>query len=181
MNLSSNTGSDTLHGYQWGYDEIEGKVPGKSHEILDQVYQLFVPSVFFLKDTLGALQLDTFQYAFWVQLRKGDCQTRVYYNGPFNMKGSSGSEISNDDVLIGVYPNPGDGEINLKLEGDLYGILEVKLLNAIGQTIQLGQIEKKQVQSQYKFHLANFEDGMYMLQVSGKDKQHYGVKIILKH
>lgn len=166
----------TINGYQWGYDPIVAGKPGKHVPIPGMVYQVFVPDTVYL--TPDRRHLDTTNYAFWVLLKNGECQSRVYYNGPYARQVIA-EEQEDGPAVVSVYPNPSHGDITLSIRGNMYGLIRVRLQNALGQPVYQTSVEKKIPESTHQLHLPGLPGGIYLLELVSADHQHYMVKLIV--
>jgi hypothetical protein len=172
--------STVYYGYQWGFDSIfhhPFDSLGSPQIIPGQVYQVFVPASKFL--TPNGADLDTSLFAFWIQLKRDSCKSRVYYNGPYANKYISLPESLEQDVTVRLYPNPTQGDFNIDVAGNLYGNINIRLSDLMGQPVFKTQIVKKQAESIHPIHLPALPEGVYMLQLSGEDQQQYVIKLII--
>jgi hypothetical protein len=168
-------------GYQWGYDlKILDTLLGPPQSILNQRYQIFTPSDDFLIDTLSKVQLDTFTYCFWVLVKKGVCQSKIYYNGPYKNKTALIIDKTSE-VAITINPNPASEYFDLNLVGNIYGNIQLKLINNLGQQVyQLSFIKKQQDFSQ-RIKLNDLQNGVYHLELNSPDQQSVSAKIVVYH
>lgn len=168
------------NGYQWGYDvKINDTTLSAPHEISNQMYQVFVPASEFLIDTLSQIQLDTFNYCFWVLLKRGDCQSKVYYNGPYAPKKIAADSTSDPWLGINVFPNPATGSFNITLHGKIYGEIETKIYNTLGEIVFENSFTKKLYESTQKVIVKDFPNGIYYLELRGKDKQKISTRVMI--
>jgi photosystem II stability/assembly factor-like uncharacterized protein len=84
------------------------------------------------------------------------------YNGPGTGIGSIEAEKGN----IRIYPNPAQAFIILHTGGNIYGALQVKVMDAAGRLILHTAIQAQR-NGQYKLDTESLVPGFYLLQVSG--------------
>ena len=178
--------------YRWGADSIvydsarqiltnPGLIPG-------QVYQFFVPEPRFITPATGTApeQLDTVNYAFWVQVIEVSpsdsviCYTRVYYNGPYcsSCRGKQNEEIISAEIRATLWPNPVREYFDLKLSGAIYGQMDVSLVNSLGQTIDQRILVKEDAEQLFRYDLDHMPSGIYQLFIRGNRGQMVTVKFI---
>ncbi len=169
-------------GYQWGYDSLFYKnnfndtLTGPPVEIAGQVYQFFIPPTeFILNDSLNV-----HDYAYWVLLGNGECKSKVYYNGPYAQKPVAQQPIDNT-VALSVYPNPTANHLNVTLSGNIYGSIEAKILNALGEQVFTSGFQKKQPEIKQLINIGNIPDGIYFLELTSSDHQRLTTRIIVNH
>jgi uncharacterized protein YggE len=171
---------DPLIGYQWGYDSIislAGKSFGPPVPIQDQVYQFFIPGTKFLN---GQGDLDTTKYLYWVALRKGDCYSKVYYNGPY---------IGNNLVVVPpsasprlqVIPNPNNGTFEIILSGNIYGNVQARIFNVTGQVVYMKRFSKFTPYADEKFTAGNLASGIYFIELYSSDLKKVVSRFIIQH
>jgi hypothetical protein len=77
---------------------------------------------------------------------------------------------SKDDANISIFPNPATNETNLKIKADNAGVSNVKVINAIGQTVYTKQITVNPGTSNVKLDTKEFANGVYFVIIeSGKN------------
>lgn len=171
---------DADSGYQWGYDNLFYKnndtISGPPIDIPGQIYQFFIPSSQFIYHD----SLNEHDYAYWVLLTKSECKSKVYYNGPYAHK-SIPIETTDNVVGVDVYPNPSAGDLNISLHGNIYGNINAKIYNALGQTVYETRYEKKQAEINQVINLNKILDGIYMLELTSSDHQRITKRVIVSH
>ena len=176
---------DPGNGYQWGYDSVISNSPdsmifGPPIFIPTQVYQFFVPAAQFLYTIDNAPVLDTTNYLFWVLLKKGDCYTKVYYNGPYALR--RGQVIPPDNtVQLQVFPNPNKGSFEIALKGNIYGNIEANIYNALGQVVFRKKFEKVTPEINEKFSAYNLPAGLYYLVLYSSDLKKVVSRFVIQH
>jgi len=161
---------NSLTGYQWGYDTIMRTSPGSAFglpvPVQDQVYQFFIPSPKFI-DSANNL-LDTTHYLYWVMLQNAGCYTRVYYNGPYANRAIPVASPDNI-VQLQVIPNPNNGKFRISLKGNIYGKMDAKIYNPMGQVV-FGKSFMKIVPNVTEiFNTGNLPGGFYSLILQSSD------------
>ncbi len=87
---------------------------------------------------------------------------------------ASNNTLENNNSMS-VYPNPGNGLINIRIPKSLKGkMIKIRVLNAIGQIIS--EFEKK-ANRQFQLDLSNFNSGIYSISLEGNGER-YSKKII---
>ncbi len=184
--------------YHWGYDSIE-VVNGNTKRLVrpqffngqdgqdTQVYQMFVPAARFIQPANGQdpEQLDTVHYAYWVQVIKlsptDTCYTRVYYNGPYcTFCGNRPvEEPVSETVMASLWPNPSAGSFNVSVSGNIYGKIDSKVINAVGQTVLQRTLLKENPKQEFSFSEEEIPPGLYQLQLLGNRGEKVSVKFVV--
>lgn len=165
-------------GYQWGYDlKINDSTLGPPQNILNQVYQVFIPESKYLNGN----QLDTITYAFWIFLKNGECSSKVYYNGPYAPKKLAADNISDNTAGVAVYPNPSQGNFNFSVFGNIYGNIETTVYNTLGEIIYRTVFEKKTSETTQTIEQLYLPDGMYLLELNSSDHRRLTARIIISN
>jgi hypothetical protein len=177
----SDNSLDSGDGYQWGYDSLMRTNPVKAYSspktLPGQVYQVFVPQSRFLNSTNG---LDTVTRAFWVSLRKGDCYSRVYYNGPYAAGRFIPGPPEDNTVRLKVIPNPNGGDFRISLEGNIYGNVHAHIFNAVGQIVyNVGFTKSVPIISQ-PFNTGQMPDGLYYIEISSSDLKKVQTRFVIQ-
>lgn len=174
------------HSYQWGYDEIldidavtMDTLLGPPHEIAGQVYQFFVPETKFINSTNTDVATD--KYCFWVLLKRGDCQSKVYYNGPYAPPGKLTDEGSTASIKLKAYPNPTTGSFQVLLTGNVYGAIDTKIYNTLGEVVFTSSFIKNNFESSEYFKDLNLPNGIYHLELISTDHQKAVARIVVAH
>lgn len=175
---------DAGDGYQWGYDSIISNSPelifGPPVSIPGQVYQVFIPEAKFIVTVDNTPTLDTTNYLYWVLLKKGDCYTKVYYNGPYARR--LGQVIPTDNtVQLKVYPNPNKGSFEIALKGNIYGNIEANIYNALGQVVFRKKFVKVTPEINEKFNAYNLPTGLYYLVLYSSDLKKVVSRFVIQH
>ncbi|MBK9731646.1 MAG: T9SS type A sorting domain-containing protein [Chitinophagaceae bacterium] len=165
-------------GYQWGYDlKMNDTILGPPQNIPGQVYQVFVPESKYLSGS----QLDTSTYCFWVLLKRSDCQSKVYYNGPYAPPGKLIDEGTDAAIKLKTYPNPTTGSFNLLLTGNMYGSIETKIYNTLGEVIFITSFIKNNYESNETIKDLNLPNGVYYLELESSDHQKKATRMVVAH
>ena len=171
---------NSVDGYKWGYDS---KLDRKPHFIDGQVYQVFVPTERFLDTTAGSnpslTYLDTTHYWYWVQVYKGSCESKIYYNGPYRPKHFVKYDFVPDVMSVDILPNPNNGTFEISIKGNIFGTVQIKLFNTLGQTIYQKNVEKVLGIENYSMELNDLNKGIYMLEIDGMFEERILSKVII--
>ncbi len=170
----------SVRGFRWGYDSVAVNKILKSAFIPGQVYQAFIPSSQFSNGSV----LDTVKYWYWVMVydlgaNNDTCKTKVYYNGIFLRQGSP--EIIPDDILAIVAPNPNDGNFILKLQGSIYGNINVRIIDMLGRVQSDMAFIKTDPKQNFDIHPEKIAAGLYSVLVTGENGEKVVVKCIVKN
>jgi hypothetical protein len=95
------------------------------------------------------------------------------------LKNTNAGATASGEYLLSVYPNPGKGIFNIRLENDLQGQVNIKVVNSLGSIV----FEEKSVAMdkllQKTLNLGGLPNGIYILSVEG-GQQIIQKKIILE-
>ncbi len=160
---------NTLDSYRWGFDDKTTLSPSFFD---NQIYQIFMPD-----DTLliGGL-LDTTKFYYWVLVEKNGCHSKIYYNGPYKNPKRIKEEITSGEVTSTIIPNPNNGNFEFNLSGKIYGTVDLRIFNSIGQLVSLTQYEKTLSSQNFTLRLPRLNQGMYFIKVSDV----YGERLVSK-
>jgi hypothetical protein len=164
---------NTVDGYQWGFDSLPSLKP---FNVSGQVFQSFSPAQqFIIQDSLNVKN-----YAYWVKVRKGDCITKIYYNGPY---ASRIENLNQEDIPIEitstVLPNPNNGLFNVKLSGGIYGEIDLKIVNVFGQLVNEKLFMKTEPVAYYSLDMRSFSKGIYFIFINGVGGEKVTSKFII--
>ena len=151
---------NTVESYQWGYDSILTLEP---HNIPGQIYQAFAPDP--MSQFISGDSLNTTTYAYWVRISSGSCFTKVYYNGPYATRFEPVEQVP-DEITSIIYPNPNDGNFTLRLSGAIYGELDIKIINMLGEVVSQIQDIKTDPGQEYPLQILNINKGVYFIYVN---------------
>jgi len=172
---------DSGDGYEWGYDSLLRTSPNRAYSapklVPDQVYQFFIPESRFLNSNN---ELDTAARAFWAQLRKATCETRVYYNGPYAARRIPVAPAEDNTVRLKVIPNPNDGDFRISLEGNIYGNVHARVCNALGQVVSNAHFTKSIPVISEQFNTSHLPNGLYYIEVSSSDLKKAQTRFIIQ-
>ncbi len=171
---------DSLVGYQWGCNLRDAANPNYLYEgisLVGQAYQLFVPNDSMIKNN----QLDTTKYAFYVELKNGECQSKIYYNGPYKNRPALVNNALDNTVSLSVFPNPASDDLNVQLSGKIYGKITATCYNFIGQIVFQEGFEKKQAEVKHNIKLNKIPNGIYLLELISSDYQKVTTRISIYH
>jgi hypothetical protein len=69
-----------------------------------------------------------------------------------------------------VYPNPFDNEVNIRVQSNYQGKVQIVIYNAIGMNIGKHEMEKNEVQALYSLDLSQQAHGTYFIQITEGDR-----------
>ncbi len=176
---------DLTDGYQWGYDTILSGRPNPAYgpptKIPDQVYQFFIPEKRFITTSGNEPILDTMHYAYWILLHNGNgCFSRVYYNGAF-VDGRIQYVPPVDSVKLLVFPNPTNGKFKIDLSGNIYGKIDAKIYNSMGQVVFSKNFTKITPAINEDFNTYHLQGGVYFLVLNSSDLKKVVSPIVIQH
>jgi len=146
------------------------------------------PSIIFEGGNLIATQVENAQYEWFYNNTaigtgrtipsRGDGQYYVRLNTGLCAATSRVAEIKNGKMAyvgienftnsaigVKVYPNPANTELNVQLNFDLSGNVELILISSLGVKLRTLNIEKNEPTIVYNFDICNLPAGLYLLQV----------------
>ncbi|MEI7983059.1 MAG: T9SS type A sorting domain-containing protein [Bacteroidota bacterium] len=85
------------------------------------------------------------------------------------MKSAAGGSLTGESSLF-VYPNPGKGIFNLRLEKELQGVVNLKITNALGAIVYEEKgitIDKAMSKT---IDLSGLSNGIYILSAEGEQE-----------
>jgi hypothetical protein len=87
--------------------------------------------------------------------------------------GSTNAQVNNDFIVSPIRPNPSNGNLELLLQTASPGDITVEIRNMLGQSVyfmkypaQTGGLH------QYSIHASSLSSGLYLLTVTGNNRQH---------
>jgi uncharacterized protein (TIGR02145 family) len=81
--------------------------------------------------------------------------------------------------FVSIYPNPANTVLNIELLDDTKGIIEIKVVNALGIIIESSTFEGSQ--KIYRLKTSSYEPGLYYLHINGKFKRSFVGKLMVSH
>ena len=162
---------NTVDSYQWGVDDSISRWRPKN--ILGQIYQSFVPDNTYL-DANNKLKSG---YHYWVNVKKGNCESRVYYNGPYSKKRVIKYQQVSDSLFVFSYPNPAKDNVDLTVSGNIYGTISIQLYSALGAVVYEATANKIDGAQKYTMNLEQLSKGIYYVVVSGSYNERISTKI----
>lgn len=171
---------DSLTGYQWGCNLID---PANSNHLYEEIsfdgqaYQFFVPNDSLILNN----QLQTEKYAFYVVVKNGECQSKIYYNGPYKNRPSTLNNTKDNTVSLSVFPNPATDDLNVQLSGNIYGKITATCYDFLGQIMYQTDFEKKQAEVKHSIKLNKIPNGIYLLELISSDHQKVVTRISIYH
>jgi hypothetical protein len=177
---------DQIKGYQWGYDSVINAGTGSGQDysfgpptaIEGQVYQFLTPEARFLDNQNN---LDTTKYKYWVLLQKSGCYTKVYYNGPYADLAVQAPPLEDNTIRLSVMPNPNNGIFQIALKGNIYGNMNGRIYNAMGQLVFTKQFTKTTAEMYESINKINLSNGLYYLIVNSSDMKKAVTRFIIQH
>ncbi len=157
---------NSLQGYQWGYDTIvlnslSDTAFGRTVPVPGQVYQFFNPPAQFIDSNNS---LNKTKYLYSVLLQNRSCYTRVYYNGRYANRVAE-PIVTDTTVQLKVFPNPNKGFFKISLKGNIYGLIDAKIYNSLGQLVLSKDFTKTIPEVEETFNTNNLPAGIYFLEL----------------
>ncbi len=169
------------NGYQWGYDSLVRTIPDRAYgppkKVEGQVYQFFIPESRFIVNNA----LDTIRYSYWVILQEGNCYSRVYYNGPYARLKIGYKLPESNTVELKVFPNPNNGIFEIVLKGNIYGNVNAKMYNSLGQMVATQNFVKNTAEVNESFNAPGLQAGLYYLVLHSSDLKKVVARFIIQH
>ena len=104
----------------------------------------------------------------------------MYYNGPY--KNKPAIVISNTSgVAVTIAPNPAAEYFDFTLAGNIYGNIQLKLFNSMGQQVYTSNFVKKQAAVSQRIILHDLQNGIYHLELFSSDQKSVSTKIVVYH
>ena len=128
--------------YQWGYDDAFSLDSTILDGQIDQNYNNASP--------------DFSTKRYWVIVNDGGCKQKAYYNRP------TGVEDVNAISVVNVYPNPANDVVNVEINGNVGGNVQVELLNLLGQRLNV----QTDVNRKATINVASLPAGIYLIDCS---------------
>ena len=79
---------------------------------------------------------------------------------------------------VKVFPNPSDGEFNLKVKGDPAEILNITLINTLGQSMYTEELEYNSGKINKNYSFDDLTPGTYYMRLKALDKAYYHKLIV---
>ncbi|MEO9484985.1 MAG: FG-GAP-like repeat-containing protein [Ekhidna sp.] len=67
--------------------------------------------------------------------------------------------------VLGIYPNPGQDKINFNIENDLYGEMNVKVVDLAGRSVHQFDVQKNTRNWTYDLDMSTQKSGIYVIEV----------------
>jgi hypothetical protein len=80
------------------------------------------------------------------------------------------NSTDHSDDMIMLFPNPAQTDLNLSLNSSYAGKLTIKIINVMGQVIDIENVEKKATSFNLNFNVSSYSKGLYFIQVISPDK-----------
>jgi large repetitive protein len=80
-----------------------------------------------------------------------------------------------ENIQLSVFPNPSsDGIFNVKMPGDMQGVIDYRLLSVSGTTVDQGKVMNNQSSGFLRFEFGNhvMQKGLYILELKQNNKRH---------
>lgn len=103
--------------------------------------------------------------SYTVEVSNGECR---FISEPAIIN-DVGEDLENVDTYVTVFPNPAEQELTIKLDNDLFGPVEVVLVDAFGQQVMQKTSKKGNIQYIEKISVAGLPNGFYILQIRIND------------
>ncbi|MEP7171051.1 MAG: T9SS type A sorting domain-containing protein, partial [Bacteroidota bacterium] len=76
---------------------------------------------------------------------------------------------------------PSNGNFNLLISGNIFGTVQIKFVNTLGQTMGEKSFEKTSGTQKYDLNVSHLSQGLYLLQLQGsKSEENYVTKLLIK-
>ena len=114
--------------------------------------------------------------------QNGDCFTRVYYNGPYDDRpDTTRPPVLADNVQLAISPNPNQGVFEIALKGNIYGTIDARIYNSLGQVVFRKSFAKTVTESDQQLAMKNLPNGLYFLMLNSSDLNKAGTRFVIQH
>lgn len=156
--------TDTTQGvcHRWGYTR------NANGEEIEEILQDREGRFYFGERELVELLSERTQI--WVETYYCDensCATRNLFNGDFPIGGS----IDDSPYGLNFYPNPGQGEYFLDIEGAFYGEVSYRIYDMYGRQFYEDNFTKNGIIAKKGINLSSIPNGMYFIEVFFNDQK----------
>ncbi len=121
----------------------------------------------------GILTDDVTDFDLEGNARVNGCLDIGAYESPFLVSSeciTSTKEILIDNSMLTVFPNPITDQLNVHLENDWKGEVQIQIVNLLGQNVYTANIEKNIYESNWSINTSHLSKGVYQLMISnGKE------------
>jgi len=77
-----------------------------------------------------------------------------------------GVEKEHASNSVSIFPNPGLESINMNIENDFYGEVQVRVYSALGSLVSGVQFQKYEQRATYKIEVNDLQQGLFLVQIS---------------
>jgi len=77
-----------------------------------------------------------------------------------------GVEKEHASNSVSIFPNPGSESINMNIENDFYGEVQVRVYSALGSLVSGVQFQKYEQRATYKIEVNDLQQGLFLVQIS---------------
>ncbi len=97
------------------------------------------------------------------------------FNGQFTYSDFKSVEFTNEEHLFSVFPNPGNGNVNIFCPGNKDDIVSLEIVDAIGRTLEKKEVTINELEHNTLF----FTQGIYSIMVTRGEKRFVRQLIVL--
>ena len=80
-----------------------------------------------------------------------------------------------------VIPNPNNGTFAVALHGNIYGNIDARIYNSIGEVVLTKNFVKMIQEVNQEFDADNLPDGLYLLEMNSSDLKKVYARILILH
>ena len=153
--------NNTMISYFWGYDSDSTKLSPTLLE--NEIYQNYI-----------AIEPIYVRDFYWVITEKNGCQSRTYYNPPYERKGQ---EMTAE--LVTVLPNPNQGRFILEIPNSYSKILSISIFDYYGRQIADNPSIDSFASDRYSVAVPHLVPGVYFVQINTEDQSHLTQKFVI--
>ncbi len=110
-------------------------------------------------------------YFYWVGAYVQDGQNTNYgdFAGPIRVDipelVTSLNNLEDYTELIRLYPNPAENQLRITFKNDQYGVVQLRVVNALGQIQYSRSLDKQQLVAEEAINVAGWQSGVYFVEI----------------
>jgi hypothetical protein len=103
-------------------------------------------------------------------------------NGPFKRTQNIQEVLDSipDYLSLQVLPNPNNGNFELQVNGNVFGLLSTYVYNCLGQLMSSSSIEKLIGIQKFRMQLPDLPKGLYFVETNGPKGERITTKFLIK-
>ncbi|MEM6804398.1 MAG: PKD domain-containing protein, partial [Bacteroidota bacterium] len=142
---------------------LERSIDGNSFEVLENA-EIIVDETYHTHTDPNVRQYETQLIKYRLKIKDARGQVREIREGILNFRGA----FSSFDFT--AYPNPATEKLNVEFDNSSGKHLNLTILNSLGQTVHMRQIEGSKTDGLLKLNIANYAKGIYFIRLTDNEK-----------